>query len=153
MSAKSIFVVHVMVTWYLVGLIWTVQVVHYNLFDRVGTDFFSRYEADHNRLITPIVGPAMLLELATAVVLLLHRPEGVPGWVLAFGLAMVLGIWLSTVFIQVPCHARLMNGFDESIYRQLVSTNWIRTVLWTSRGFLMGYFLMRLLADAQQTPA
>lgn len=146
MNATSVFVLNVLSTWYLVGLIWMVQVVHYNMFDRVGVTEFQQYEADHNRLITPVVGIPMLLEIVTAGMLLAASPAGFPRWAAIAGLLMIVLIWLSTVFIQVPCHNQLMAGFDSATYQKLVSTNWIRTVLWTARGALLGYFLVQMLS-------
>ena len=118
------------------GLIWCIQVVHYPLFDAVGRDGFTRYEAEHARLITLVVGPLMLVELATALWLAAVRPAGVPAWMAWTGLALVAAIWLSTAAIQVPCHARLAAGFDAEVHARLVSSNWIRTVGWTARGAL-----------------
>ncbi|NNE00583.1 MAG: hypothetical protein HKN47_24985 [Pirellulaceae bacterium] len=145
MNPSLVFTLNLLATWYLVGLIWMVQIVHYNLFDRVGDDAFERYEADHGRLITPIVGPPMLIEIATAALLITTAPIGFPRWAAIAGLTMVVLIWLSTALLQVPCHNRLMAGFDLTTYRQLVWSNWIRTVLWTTRGGLMGYFLLQIL--------
>lgn len=145
MSSSFIFCANILATWYLVGLIWTIQVVHYNLFDRVGQQEFKQYEADHNRLITPIVGPPMLVEIATAGLLLTMAPAGLPRWAAVAGFVMVIVIWLSTAFIQVPCHTQLLEDFNEAAYRKLVLSNWIRTVLWTARGLLMGFFLLQML--------
>lgn len=144
MNGNLVFVVNLVSTWYLVGLIWMVQVVHYNLLDRVGANEFKQYEADHGRLITPIVGPPMLIEIATAAMLLVAAPPGFPRWAVYVGLAAVIAIWLSTALIQVPCHNRLLNGFNESDYRLLVGSNWIRTILWTARGVLLACFTARL---------
>lgn len=140
MTSSTLFILNLAATWYMVGLIWMVQVVHYKMFDRVGSEEFVRYEADHSRLITPIVGVPMLLELGTACLLIVSAPSVFPRWAAITGLVLILLIWLSTAFLQVPCHNQLMNGFDETTYRRLVSTNWIRTVLWSLRGSLMGYF-------------
>ena len=140
MSGSTFFIVNLIATWYMVGLIWMVQIVHYNMFDRVGVEQFQQYEADHNRLITPIVGVPMLFELATAVLLLVSAPDSFPRWAAIVGLVLIALIWLSTVLLQIPCHNQLLNGFDESTYRRLVSSNWIRTVLWTARGVLMAYY-------------
>ncbi|MGI9468956.1 MAG: hypothetical protein ACR2OA_17700 [Rubripirellula sp.] len=140
MNGSALFVVNLIATWYMVGLIWMVQIVHYNLFDRVGLEQFQQYEADHNRLITPIVGVPMLFELATAVLLLVAAPDSFPRWAAIVGLVLIGLIWLSTVMLQIPCHTQLLNGFDEATYRRLVNGNWIRTGLWTVRGGLMAYY-------------
>lgn len=148
MNATLTFVLNLLATWYMVGLIWMVQIVHYNLFDRVGEDGFVRYEADHGRLITPIVGVPMLVEIVTAGLLLVHAPAGFPKWAAWAAFAMVVAIWLSTAFLQVPCHNRLMEGFDQATYQRLVNSNWLRTALWSARGVLMGWFLVNLLRAA-----
>ena len=131
MNPYGLLLINVISTWYLVGLIWTVQIVHYNLMDQVGADGFIQYERDHNRLITPVVGPIMVVELATSALMLIWAPEAADRWVLWTGLIAVLMIWSSTFFIQVPCHSRLLTGFDPVTHQQLLRTNWIRTVLWT----------------------
>lgn len=150
MNATAVFVLSVLATWYLVGLIWMVQVVHYNMFDRVGSEQFAQYEADHNRLITPIVGIPMLVEIVTASLLLVSSPIGFPRWAAVVSVVLIVLIWLSTALIQVPCHNQLMSGFDASVYKKLVTTNWIRTVLWTARGLLVGYFLFQMLPTTRQ---
>ncbi len=140
MNGSALFVVNLIATWYMVGLIWMVQIVHYNMFDRVGLEQFQQYEADHNRLITPIVGVPMLFELATAVLLLFAAPDSFPRWAAIVGLVLIGLIWISTVMLQIPCHTQLLGGFDEATYRRLVNSNWIRTGLWTVRGGLMAYY-------------
>jgi hypothetical protein len=146
MSPQWAFLINLIATWYLVGLIWMVQIVHYNLFDRVGEAGFVRYEADHCSLISPIVGPPMLVEIATAAMLVFAAPAGVPRWAMAAGLAAVVLIWLSTALIQVPCHNRLGEGFNANDYALLVGSNWIRTMLWSARGLLMAYYAERLIS-------
>jgi membrane-bound metal-dependent hydrolase YbcI (DUF457 family) len=51
----------------LVGLIWTMQVVHYPLFAQVGREAFVAFHESHLRLITGLVGPLMLIELCCVV--------------------------------------------------------------------------------------
>lgn len=154
MLPNALFLLNLISTWYMVGLIWMVQIVHYKMFDRVGDEAFIKYAVDHARLITPIVGLPMLIEIATAGGLLLIAPAGMSRVILAAGFGLVLVVWLSTAVLQVPCHEQLARGFDVSIYQKLVSTNWIRTVAWSLRGGLMAYLCWtmlqnRVVAEAQ----
>ncbi|MEM1225579.1 MAG: hypothetical protein AAGJ40_07770 [Planctomycetota bacterium] len=144
--ASWLFVLNLASTWYMVGLIWMVQIVHYKMFDRVGDEVFAKYAVDHARLITPIVGLPMLVEIATAAGLLLVRPPALSISWLAVGLGLVVLIWVSTAVLQVPCHERLARGFDADAYQKLVSTNWIRTFAWTCRAVLMTGLLMNWMA-------
>lgn len=141
-----ILVVNMIVTWFLVGLIWMVQVVHYPLFDDVGEQNYVRYQERHQVNITYVVGPAMLVELATAILLLWYPIDGISKWLIYSGLALLLLIWMSTAFIQVPCHQVLSLGFDSDAHKWLVNSNWIRTVLWTIRGFVVLWMFFGLMA-------
>lgn len=49
---------------------------------------------------------------------------------------LVLAIWVSTFVVQVPLHGRLVRGFEISVHRRLVRTNWLRTAVWSVRGVL-----------------
>ena len=134
-----VFVANLASTWFLAGLIWTIQLVHYPLFDRVGRDGFTAYEQAHARMITPLVGPVMLIEALTAVLLLASRPRFVPAWAAWTGLALVGVVWLSTFLLQVPMHGALARGFDDDAHARLVGTNWIRTAAWTARALLCAW--------------
>ena len=49
-------------------------------------------------------------------------------------LILVVLIWASTYFIQIPQHNKLGEGKDVEVIQELVNKNWIRTVLWTLKG-------------------
>lgn len=132
-----VFLLHLGATLALVGLIWTVQVVHYPLFAGVGEAGWAAYEVAHQSRITLVVGPLMLLEIATAVWLVVERPAPLPAWSVVLGAALVGLIWASTAFIQVPLHSALASHFDADAHARLVATNWIRTMAWTARGGLL----------------
>jgi hypothetical protein len=141
----AIFVLNVLSTAAMTGLIWFVQVVHYPLFARVGAAEFVRYEGAHTSLTGFVVIPFMLLELATACALLWVRPEGFPLWAAWLGLGLVGLVWGSTFLLQVPQHEVLAGGFSANAHRLLVTTNWIRTAGWSARTILLGWFLWKML--------
>ena len=139
-----VLVLHFAVTWAMVGLIWLVQVVNYPLFATVPAREFTRYERRHVRRITFVVGPLMLAEALTGVVLLAVAHDGFPRAVAEIGALLLLVIWLSTAFLQVPLHGRLGEAYDARLHRRLVATNWLRTWAWTARGLLLGLALLQL---------
>lgn len=131
-----VLLLHTAASWFMIGVIWFVQVVHYPLMARVGQADFATYEQHHTRLTGYIVGPAMVIELLTAVALLRWRPATISAeWPLG-GLLLLAVIWGSTWAIQIPCHEHLTRGFDESVHRWLVRSNIVRTVCWSLRGVL-----------------
>ena len=136
---------HLAATLYMVGVVWFVQVVHYPLFSRVGPEKFSLYSEAHSRLTTYVVGPPMLAEAATALLLVFRRPEGVPLAAALIGLALVVVVWLSTALLQVPRHTTLGSGFDRRAWSGLVLSNWVRTVAWSARGGLVLWMAARVI--------
>jgi hypothetical protein len=135
---------HAAATLFMVGVIWFVQVVHYPLFARVGSAGFAAYSTAHTRLTGLVVGPPMLVEAATAVALVVSTPPEVSGWLVRVGLVLLAGIWLSTALLQSPRHTELGRGLDLLAHRSLVTSNWLRTVLWSLRGFVV----LSILAEA-----
>ena len=121
------------------GIIWFVQIVHYPLFARVGGSGFAAYEAEHATRTGWVVGPLMCIELATAALFLFarFRPGSVSAASAWAGMVLVLLIWTSTAFIQVPLHNKLSSGADAAVIARLVGTNWIRTIAWTFRSVLV----------------
>lgn len=141
---EYLFVIHLGSTWFMVGLIWLIQIVHYPLFARVSQEQFALYEREHSRRITYIVAPLMLSELASgfAITYLLAHAYT---FVMVANLVCLIAIWVSTFAIQVPLHQKLDSGFDRSLHSRLVSTNWIRTVCWSVRGILLAFMAPSIL--------
>lgn len=141
METGIIALLHAAATLAMCGLIWFVQVVHYPLFALVGRGEFAGYERTHARRTGWVVGPFMAVEGLTALALLAAPPAGLGRVAPAAGFALLLLIWASTAWLQVPAHRRLEKGFDADCQRRLVRTNWIRTVLWTLRAPLALWML------------
>lgn len=140
-------IAHIAATLVMVGVIWTVQLVHYPLFAEVGEATFVSYHARHVSAITLIVGPAMLIELGTGFMLLFEGPDQVPGWVWMAGLGLIGVAWLTTGLVSVPMHDKLAGGFDAGAHATLVSTNWARTIAWTLRGAGLVWIMSMLMKN------
>lgn len=136
---SALFVAHAAVTWALVGMIWTVQAVHYPLWKQIGDDAFRECHGRHMVRMTLVVAPLVIAEFLTAVALVAYGARGV--WLLVSFAPMVVN-WISTLFVQVPLHARLAMRFDAEIHRRLVVSNWWRTAAWTIRGVCVAMALL-----------
>ena len=137
MLSLLVLLLHFAATFYMVGLVWFVQRVHYPLYAGVGSQQFPAYERAHVSRTTPVVGPPMLIESATALALVALPMPNASHLLPWLGLGLLAVIWLSTSLLQVPRHRELSAGFDTSAYRRLVATNWIRTSAWSLRGLLV----------------
>ncbi len=137
---------------YLMGLIWTIQWVHYPLLVRVPTAGFTTYLAAHQRRIVPLVLLPMLIDLATGAALPFAPRPPAPVW-LPWAVAVLAGVpWLSTAFVQVPLHGRLAAAHDalaqQALTRRLVATNWVRTWAWTAKFLLVSAWLWLVAGSA-----
>lgn len=142
---NSLLLLHVAATFFMLGLIWFVQVVHYPLMANVGLEGFTSYAQHHAGLTTLVVGPVMLLEAATGFALALHPPENTSSGLWWLGLLLLGVIWLSTALLSVPRHHQLQQGFQANVHQALVLGNWVRTLAWSLRSVGLLYILQGLL--------
>ncbi len=133
-----ILLIHAAATWFMTGLIWFVQIVHYPLFARVGAEAWPPYGERHRAATTTVVMPVMLIELAAAAWLAWDRADALA----VTGLALLALVWASTFLVQVPLHTRLGGGHDAAVVRRLVATNWVRTIAWSARGVIALWVLL-----------
>jgi len=125
---------HLVSALFLVGMIWTVQLVHYPLMAQVGLERFPRYAAAHAPRMTAVVALPWAVQGATTIALLVATPPGVARplvWSAAVTAAIPV---LVTLFASIPAHTRLASAFDDAVHRRLVRTNWMRTAAWTAHG-------------------
>lgn len=139
MFEVSLYLASLAGAWFMTGLIWLIQIVHYPLMAQVGAAHFPRYHALHSARITFIVAPVMGIELLTAAALLVFRPEWCPAPVAIASLILAVGVWGVTFLHSVPCHNKLAQGYDAALLRRLIAGNALRTMLWTSRALLLIY--------------
>ncbi|HEX7675931.1 MAG TPA: hypothetical protein VF412_17265 [Bdellovibrio sp.] len=116
---------------FLTGVIWVIQLTHYPAFAMIVRDQFVTFHKRHTSAMGFIVGPGMIVELLTAI-LLCREYQLV--WIC--NLAGVLLIWGMTIFWSIPSHSKLAQGQDLLEIRNLVRTNWFRTCIWTVRSFV-----------------
>ena len=125
------------------GLIWFVQIVHYPLFARTDATHDPGYAAENQRRTAPVVLPPMLVEAATAAWLVVWPPAAIGRTIAVAGFLVVAVLWLSTLLVQMPLHARLRReGHAPATVAALVRSNWLRTVLWTARAGLAMWMLL-----------
>ncbi len=139
MPESQLILIHLAWTLVMVGIIWFVQVVHYPLMNEVGQENFVRYSDQHQKRTSWVVIGPMALEALSGAYWAMMCPSrwSSPTFVLAFVLLLI--VWLSTAFLQVPIHQELLRGHDRDKVDRLVRTNWIRTIGWTLRAGIVAW--------------
>jgi hypothetical protein len=141
-----VLLINLLSTWTMVGVIWFVQIVHYPLLSVVPVQSAASVAVEHQRRTGWVVGAPMALEGVTTLALLVLVPEGVAWfvpWLAGIPLAVALG---ATIFLSVPRHERMAREPDAQVGKELVSTNWVRTIAWTVRGLIVGGMVLATLA-------
>ena len=115
---------------FLVGLIWTIQILHYPAFALIKEENFLKFHSSHSTSITYIVGPMMILELITACGLIYKSSNEI---LFQVNLLLLILIWACTGLLSVPIHNRLSKSPSLTEIKKLVLTNWPRTLLWSLR--------------------
>lgn len=133
---EELTLLHLLVTSGLFVLIWLVQLCHYPQFSFLDERTFNQAMKHHQRSISYVVMPLMLIELGICIY---SAVLGLSQSYILLGLVIL--IWLSTFVLQVPLHDQLLEGKDFSKIQMLVKTNWVRTILWTVKLFLLLYTL------------
>ncbi len=133
-------VAHAAATWFMVGLIWFVQTVHYPLFGLVGSSDFPAYHEQHTQRISRLLALPAFAEVVTGAGLLWLRPDAVPVQPVLIGGVLVAAIWVITAVVQVRQHKQLTTGGSSGI-AVLVAANWWRTGMWTARGLIVAWMV------------
>jgi hypothetical protein len=144
---EAVLVLNVLASWTMVGVIWFVQVVHYPLLSVVPVESASAVAVEHQRRTGWVVMLPMTIEGVTTLLLLAMVPAGVAWfvpWLAGIPLAVALG---ATVLLSVPRHARMASNPDPTVGRELVTTNWVRTIAWSLHGLVTAGMLLATLAE------
>jgi hypothetical protein len=133
---------------YMTGVIWMVQLAHYPLMTHIGTIGFKDYQKANLSSTTWVVMPVMIIEVFCAggqlMALILEDFNSPYLYAHLISLVALVVIWLSTFFLQVPLHQKLLSDKDVEIIRKLVKTNWLRTLAWSLRSSLFIYLFLKL---------
>ena len=125
------FIVHLIATSIMVGVIWVIQIVHYPSFHFIDLKQYKTFQSFHVSKISFIVIPAMLTELFTLILLIISiNPFSI---MIAISGIILIIIWLLTAVFFTGLHQNLTSGYDKKIVDKLVKLNWGRTLLWTLR--------------------
>lgn len=141
MSDRLLLITHAGVTMAMVGVMWSVQLVVYPQFRVVPAGDFGRYAAAHSRRIVGVLALFAPLELLLALALWVVRPGEVSGAAALVSGLLLAAAWVATGLWFAPLHGRLQAGHDPALIERLISTNWLRTALWSTRGVLALTFL------------
>ncbi len=135
---------HIASCCFMAGVIWIVQLLVYPAFQEVDEKRFPSFHVRHTTRISYIVGPMMIAEVVTGLLVLSVRPTD---FILITNLILLAIIWLNTFAVSVPLHNSLGYKRTGKTIERLVWTNWPRTLAWTIRSVLLISYVASLSAE------
>ena len=144
MDFNLAFLVQLVLTWFLVGLTWFAQLVHFPLYQKI-KEGFVEYERAYIKRVSLFVGPIMILDAVSAVILLQKAKVGIDSHLAIANLVLLIVIWISIFIFQMGLHQKLSTRFSKKSLKMLVATNWVRTILTTLKGLVilvLFYFIL-----------
>ncbi len=141
---ETVALVHLLATGFMVGLIWTIHVVHYPLFPLVGEPY-RPFQDEHMRRISRLLVVPWGVEVLSAFWLLVAG-SAVPLALRLLGIGLVGAVLGVTAFAAAPLHGRLLDRFDADVHRGLMRADAVRVALWSARA-VVAFAMVAALAD------
>ena len=131
MDSVYIIYLNVLFNVYLVAISIIVQFIVYPSFNKI-LESFTEYHSRYKKKIFWIVGPVMILEILTSLLLILNELDIylIPGLI-------VLLLWMLTFIYIVPLHKELSKQFQTNKHKKLLKLNFVRTILWALKFFVL----------------
>ncbi len=124
----DLFILRLLMDFGLVILIWIVQLVIYPGLCFYNEPDLVKWHKLYTSRIAYVVGPLMIGQFFIAA---LQLWKEVSLYTIS-GILIIAALWIFTFSIFVPLHNSVMHGKNcETITRELVKKNWIRTGLWS----------------------
>lgn len=112
----------------LVVLIWMVQLIVYPSFTYFKAANLLNWHKAYTPRITVIVAPLMFAQVALHTYRLIFNFS-----LINLGTIIIIGLlWLITFLYFVPLHQKIeTNNYTQKDLQNLISRNWMRTILWS----------------------
>jgi hypothetical protein len=104
------------------GVLWMVQTLNYPFFKFAEPHRFLEMHHIHTQRMGYVVGPVMLLQLASAFFVTEK---------MVFCVGLTLINFALTFLVSVPLHSKLEKERRTDVMDRLIFTNWPRTFVWT----------------------
>lgn len=112
------------------GIIWIIQLLHYPAYRYIDKNLFLSYQRFHQKRISIVVMPLMLMELISSLLYFIHHHHTIFDYL---NLLTVISLWAATFLFFMPLHEKLKLGYCLKTVNSLINTNWLRTGIWSLR--------------------
>jgi hypothetical protein len=133
MTTHDILVVHAATTIFLAGVIWAVQLTIVRVLERDTADTWPRHAEIYRGVFRALFWPVVVIEGGSGALVTLARPAGIPGWLHATNVTLLLCVWITIPMARILIGHHPLDRFDPHGFRRFARLNWIRVAVWTLR--------------------
>ena len=130
---SSVFILHLVSTSIMVGVIWIIQLVHYPTFLFIDKQKYMKFQEFHMSRVSYIVMPTMIAELFSGIYILFYNNVLMVNTFFLLASFYLFLNWVITALVFVKIHNGLLIKYEKNIILLLVKLNWLRTILWSLR--------------------
>lgn len=132
-TTHDLLVIHAASTLFLAGVMWTIQRTIIRVLARDTADSWPHNVAIYRGAYRTLCWPLVAIEGGSGMLVALAHPAGVPGWVHAVNLALLLCAWSTLPLARILIGHQPLARFDPAGFRHFARLGWIRVAVWTAR--------------------
>ena len=126
----------------LAGIAWYRLLVQLPLLRRVDARRLPRYVRPMETLEQFVIGPILLVESLSALMLPLALPDAIPLSYPVVGLALLALIWVLQIVVARRHLRVLAHGFSARAMRRVLCAAWVQAAAWTFRAVLILFIIL-----------
>ena len=112
-SDYYLFMIHLVSTSFMVGVIWIVQLVHYPTFLFIDEQKSYDFQKFHMSRISYIVMPAMTTELFSGIYIYIYSNMAIDSNLFLLALTILIINWIITALVFVKMHNKLLINYKK----------------------------------------
>jgi len=133
MTTHDLLVIHAATTIFLAGVIWTVQLTIIPVLASGTAEAWPLHTAIYRGAFRALFWPLVVVEAGSGMLAALTRPAGIPPWVHAVNLSLLLCAWSTFPLIRLMVGHDPLDRFDPARFVHFARLNKIRVAVWTLR--------------------
>jgi len=129
----TLLLVHAVTTLVIAALIWAIQFTIIPAILCASEVDWPRHARTYRRLFWLAFWPLVAIEAGSGVTLAILHPPGLPPWLHAVNLGLLLCAWITTPVVRMLVGHGPVARYNPAGFQRFARLNWIRVLVWTAR--------------------
>jgi len=133
MTTHDLLVIHAATTIFLAGVIWAIQLTIIPVLASGTLELWPQHTAIYRGAFRALFWPLVVIEAGSGMVAALTHPAGIPSWVHAVNVSLLVCAWSTFPLIRLMVGHDPLARFDPARFVHFARLNRIRVAVWTLR--------------------